>query len=424
MNRTHSFQPFSLPTLITTVLSASAGLTLVAMMAGCPERPDTPEPEDTNEPSPSDGGVTPEPDGPPEGCEISGFDVKPPNAPPQIGGGAPDLSCLNTPEVFAASTNVTAQGCVDIFGIGGSARAGLKLAIFDIDQDPSTETPAYGEVDIAVPSQEGPLQELAAACPKGGYYRIENVPTHIPLIIKVFESESGPQQIAIPSYTYGIVFYDRDVVDGAIDYEASLIYKSTYDSIPTLGGQRIEGQQIIYDGEGRGVLAGEARDCNGNTLQNATVTTSEFDLDTKTIYFDGDLEDPTPDLAQNATNDDGLYAVLNVATDTGVNAPDILAVVVDSACSGDDCQCRILGRKRVQTFPDSVTLVSFEVPYPVIDPNIDVDAGPSTDAGVEDAGEPDAGELDAGGEDAGSEDAGASNDDAGSDADAGAADAG
>ena len=132
-----SFRAPQLLTLMSTTV-------LVATLSACPDRPDPVEPDPTPESDGGDPGPAVEPEFPPTGCALEDIDVIPPRAPPSVVGGPIDFSCLGNPEVFAASTNVTAQGCVDIFGLGGSARAGLKIAIFANDQDPSTDTPAYG----------------------------------------------------------------------------------------------------------------------------------------------------------------------------------------------------------------------------------------------------------------------------------------
>jgi hypothetical protein len=285
-------------------------------------------------------------------------------------GSAPNFSCVANPETLAAGQNVTLEGCVDIFGIGGKAKPGLKIAFFDVSQDPTSgdTVPAYGETDIAVKAQEGPLQAEAAECSKEGFYRIENIPTNKPLNIKVYDTDEGFAQTAIPTYSWFVYMEDEKVVDGVLDYEANLVYKTTYDSIPTLGGKRVDGQQVIYDGEGRGVIAGEIHDCDGQLVKDAAVTTSRFDNDTKMAFFNGDTEDPTPDPALSATNTDALYAVLNAATDPGANDHDILTAILDPACEAADpleCDCVSAGSALIRVFPDSVSIVSPEGTFAV-----------------------------------------------------------
>jgi hypothetical protein len=280
-------------------------------------------------------------------------------------GEVPDFSCVGNPEVLGPATNVLLEGCVDIFGIGGKAKPGLKIAIYDVDQNPQDDVPAYGEAEVAVRSQAGPLQDRAAECSKEGFYQLDGVPTNTPLIVKLFDTDEGQAQTAIPTYSYFVYFSDDEIVDGVIDYEANLVYKTTYDSIPTLGGKRVEGQEIIFDGVGRSVIAGEIHDCQDRLVANVAVSSSEFDASSKMAYFNGDTEDPTPDLTLNATNDDALYVVLNAKTDPGSNIHTIAAAYVDADCTGDDCLCQDAGSADVYVFPDSVTIMTLKGAFPV-----------------------------------------------------------
>lgn len=325
---------------------------LLAAVLGCPG----PSPQNNNNGGGGDAG--PEPTE--SVCTVDGVDVAfPAEAAVRKDGQAPVLDCLSGPTQLPAGQDVTVEGCIDIFGIGSKAKPTLKVAVFGIDQDPRADTPRYGETDVAVASQPGDLQALADACATDGFYRLAGVPTNTPLIFKVYDTDEGAAQTAIPTYSYYSVLADEDVEGGVVTYAANLVYKTTYDSIPTLGGKRIDGQQIIYDGVGRGVIAGEIRDCEGVTVKNAAVSSSLFDNSTKLAYFNG-AEDPQPDLTRKTTNDDGLYVVLNAATDEGANEHIIAAGILDPACAGDDCQCIGLGSGAIRVFPDSVTILSIE----------------------------------------------------------------
>lgn len=317
--------------------------------------------------SPGEGESEEDPEvnnGPPT-CTVDGVELLKPTEHATLDTGeAPDWSCLGNAPVLPASENVTVQGCVDIFGLGGKAKPGLKIAFFDVDQDPQNDTPAYGEADIAVKAEGS---EEASNCSKEGWYTMPNIPTNTPLTIKTYDTAEGAAQTGIPTYTYWHYIYDEDVTDGVALYEANLVYKTTYDSIPTLGGKRIDGQQIIYDGEGRAVIAGEIHDCNGDLVENAAVTSTIFDSSTKMAYFDGDEEDPTPDLARTVTNFDALYVVLNAATDEGNNQHGIRTAILDPTCEADDlseCECVSAGGADVMAFPDSVTIMSPEGTFP------------------------------------------------------------
>lgn len=310
--------------------------------------------------SDGDGGVVPSN----RTCTIDGVELAKPLAHATTPSGAPDLSCVDNPVQLGASSDITVEGCVDIFGLGGKAKTGLRIAFYDATQDPTTDEPEYGDAPIATKS-EGSAE--AAACSKEGWYTKDGVPTNRPLIIKVYDTDEGVSQTAIPTYTYFEHFPSEGVVDGVFEYEANLIYKTTYDSIPTLGGKRVDGQQIIYDGEGRSVIAGEVHDCNGELVQHASVSSSRFDSSTRVAYFNGDEEDPTPDLAITATNSDALYTILNAATDVGANDHNIVAAILDPACTEEDlaeCDCVKAGAATIRVFPDSVSILSPEGTFP------------------------------------------------------------
>jgi hypothetical protein len=314
----------------------------------------------------------------PATCTINGVElVKPTEHATADDATEIDMSCVDNPQTLAASESITVYGCVDIFGLGGKAKPGLKIAFFDVAQDPQNDTPAYGAFDIAVKAEGS---EQAAACSKEGWYTADGVPTNKPLTVKVYDTATGAAQTAIPTYSYWVYMpsdktfdgadsADDDCADGSTcyKYEANLVYKTTYDSIPTLGGKRIDGQQVIYDGEGRAVIAGEVKDCKGSLIENVAVSSNLYDASTKLAYFDGDEEDPTPDLARETTNFDALYVVLNAVTDDGNNNHEITTAILDPECTEDDladCECVSFGGARVQAFPDSVTIMSPEGTFP------------------------------------------------------------
>src|SRR5688500_4423524 len=79
-------------------------------------------------------------------CDTGEFTIPRPDAAAEGIGAAIDMGCIGAPVALSQSAQVKVQGCVDIFGAGGRAKRGLKLAIFDDAQNPGTETPAHGEV--------------------------------------------------------------------------------------------------------------------------------------------------------------------------------------------------------------------------------------------------------------------------------------
>jgi hypothetical protein len=306
-------------------------------------------------------------------CEVSGESViKPADAPTRPATGAINLTCIGNPQHVGPSTNVTLEGCINVFGLGGAAKPGLHVSVFGADQDPSTETPAHGDIVIATKSQGGGLDCAgadsdapacrAASCEKQGFYRVDSVPTNVPLLLKVYAVHDNT---VIDTYIYDLFVRDTDVVAGRFNYEASLVYRSTYDSIPTIVGQIIEGGQTIGDGKGRGVIAGEVHDCDDKIIANAAMTSSQLDSKSKLAYFDGNTSNPNPDLRRKSTNTDGLYAIMNATTDPGKNVHTLAGGILDPTCTtAPDCQCVSLGSRTVRVFPDSVTIATLRGDVP------------------------------------------------------------
>jgi hypothetical protein len=313
-------------------------------------------------------------------CVIDGVSI----AAPQAGGkseqGSVDTSCVGSPTALDAPTTAPIEGCIDIFGLGGKAKPGLKLAVFKATQDPSTDAPAFGETDVAVPGDVG-AQGLdcrngdadapacrALQCDKEGFYRLPSVATNEPLIFKLFETTSSAGRTAVDTYLFDVQFTNDEIGEsGAINYTARLVYTTTYVSIPNLAGVVVEGGKDITDGIGRAVIAGEVRDCSGLLVENATLGTSEADTQTRASYFNGDLEDPSPDPSRRASNNDGKFTLLNVATDAEHRSHTIAAGFVDPSCAGaDDCACISLGTRTVLAFPDSVSIVTLRGDLPIV----------------------------------------------------------
>ncbi len=276
-------------------------------------------------------------------------------------GDAPNLDCMDNPEVLEAGQNITMQGCLDIFGIGNMASPNLKVAVYSRDQDPSTEDPNYGVSDVALRTTEGEMGELADACAYKGYYRIEGVPTHERLIVKIYDTSDDFSRVAVNTYVYDVFLRNSEIAEGAVNYEPVVIYNSSYDSIPTLAGRPIEGGQVKYDNEGRSVVAGEMHDCDGVVIQNTNVTPSYDDSQARLVYTDGDADDPKPDVLRNSTNSDGIYVYLNA------NTEDACMEHTFTGCILDGGDCKDIGSATIKVFPDSVTLVNIRVSWPVVE---------------------------------------------------------
>ena len=307
-------------------------------------------------------------------CAVGDLDVALPDVDAALAtGGTPDLGCIGTPRIVGASTPVTLEGCIDVFGVGNDAKSGTEVAVFAADVDPSTGTPlATGTV--AVRNQASGLACdgadanapacLAFDCGSKGYYRLSStVPTHQPLIMRI---KHPTDTTVIDTYLYGLVFFNEEATAGAVNYAAAMIFRSTWDSIPTLGGRQITGGQDVTDGVGRAVVAGEIHDCNDVIVEGASVGIAGIDSTMSIAYFDGDPDDPKPDLRRITTANDGLYVLLNVPTDVGANEHTIVAGLREPGCVGDECTCLSAGDRTVKTFADSVTIVTLRGDFPVI----------------------------------------------------------
>jgi hypothetical protein len=307
-------------------------------------------------------------------CDVSGVEIVIPDVDASlVGGGAPDLSCIGNPRVVGASTPVTVEGCIDVFGVGNDAKSGTEIAVFPADADPTTARPIATGV-VAVRNQASGLECEGADendpacraldCGSKGFYRLTaTVPTHEPLIMAV---RHPTDSTVIDTYLYGHVFFNDDAVDGVVNYEAPMIFRSTWDSIPTLSGRQITGGQDVTDGQGRAVIAGEIHDCNDRIITGAAVSIPALDSTMRVAYFDGNTDDPKPDLRRVTTAEDGLYVLLNVPTDPGQNEHVVTAGIRDAGCTGDDCTCQSAGSRTVRVFPDSVTITTLRGDLPVV----------------------------------------------------------
>lgn len=340
------------------------GLSALFLVVGCPSgRP--PVDENPNNNNTGGGAAT---------CDVEGTDVITPDIDAALlGGGAPDLSCVANPRVVGASTTVTLEGCVDVFGVGNDAKSGTEVSIFAGDADASSGTPiATGLVavrnqaaglDCEVANVNDPAC-LAFDCGSKGYYRLTTtIPTHTPLTMVV---KHPTDTTVIDTYVYGLVFFNDEATAGVVTYEAPMIFRSTWDSIPTLGGRQITGGQDVTDGAGRAVIAGEIHDCNDVIIEGAAVSIPSIDSTMSIAYFDGDPDDPKPDLRRSTTAADGLYVLLNVTTDAGANEHVVSAGIREPGCTGDECTCQSAGTRTVKVFPDSVAIVTLRGDFPVV----------------------------------------------------------
>jgi len=329
---------------------------------------------------------------------------------------APDLSCLGKPRTPGVPINVTFRGCVSTFGINATSY-GLTVAVFKetlgggVNVDPGYDVNGMpGEQAENTPaafvgktiSTEVPIAE----CPDQGAFSIPNVPTETPLIVRVTRQHIAKElRRYVDTYQYGIYLRNDIVTDaaGAViadpvtacqaaacfsSDKVNTIQSGTYTTISRAAGVTgVRGESDLYDGDGQGHVAGEVQDCTSNNkLQNAAVSIDA--MARRLTYFDvgygrvGKLENPNPSTTRTLTNADGIYVALAVDTQPGGREITIGAAIMPSLC-GDDgvCQCLpddagknpawtaadaheaetvVLGTRKVFTFPDSVTIMTFD----------------------------------------------------------------
>jgi hypothetical protein len=340
------------------------GLSACVLILGC----------DGGRPPGGNGDDTPNGTGGVATCDVGDVSLVLPSEDAALndGGGTPNLACIGNPRVVGPSTQVTVEGCIDVFGVGNDAKSGTEIAVFQNDVDPTTATPIATGV-VAVRNQastlacDGADQNapacLALDCGSKGYYRLTStVPTHQPLVMVI---RHPTDTSVIDTYLYGHMFFSDAAVDGVVKYEAPMIFRSTWDSIPTLSGRQIAGGQDVTDGEGRAVIAGEIHDCDDVIIEGAAVSVPTLDSTMRVAYFDGNTEDPKPDLRKSSTGEDGLYVLLNMPTDPGANVHVVTAGIREPGCAGDECTCQSAGSRTVRAFPDSVTIVTLRGDHPV-----------------------------------------------------------
>ncbi|MFH1810371.1 MAG: hypothetical protein ABIJ09_16615 [Pseudomonadota bacterium] len=334
-------------------------LPMAVALAGCPGE---------NRPK-NDGGIV----STDAGCSIDDPYTTPTaaTAPERENGTAPQLACVTTAEVWAESTTVAMGGCLDVFGVGERIVATtLKVAVFDMDQNPATESPAYGEAAVETTTLE------AINCPKGAYYRVEGVPTSTPLLVKVYDSQRSASMVVVDSYQYNVMLDPAkiEILGGEyVFFEANVIYSATYQSLPTLASRPVQGMDDISDGVGRGVIAGEVQDCDEKVLENVVVSSPCMDSQTRLIYTIG-TDCDQPDRSRTASGPCGTYAYLNVEP----------GQQLVEAWYKDGSTTRKLGSAKIYVFPDAVTIYTPHGLPPVtgaVDAGLP-DSATSTDATV------------------------------------------
>ncbi|GAC1579821.1 MAG: hypothetical protein NVS3B20_10720 [Polyangiales bacterium] len=264
------------------------------------------------------------------------------------GPGAPDTACLAKgaePKALAPKsppTLVTMRGHARIFANGPDSK-NVKIEVFKEGLNG-----ALGDsIGATVTDGTLPLGTLTEPISNGGTpqervldpLELKGVPTETVLIIKT--SGKSPEDNWFNLYEYGVAALDANVSAGVYSFDVRALGNDDYSSILKAAYNRPpEG--------GKSALAGEGHDCLDVRLSNATVQVqpkSSFSL----FYLTDVEDDPLPDRGRTATGRLGLYAV-------GGLTP--ASYTVSSAGKLGN-QVMALGSYVVQTFPDSVTILTF-----------------------------------------------------------------
>ncbi len=251
------------------------------------------------------------------------------------------LSCLDDPGPVGTPATVTLKGFVRLFSSGGDS-TGVKIEIFKEGEDGSlgeaVGTPVVTTDDDTNVKKEDWLEK----CPDGGCtlrgYTYPGVPTETRLIVKTSDASGGSQWAAL--YDYNIFFPNSAVVDGAIDYEPSVVAATDINTVASAAGGFSPSQE-------KGMIAGEVHDCGDIRLAGATVdidAAHEGDM----FYFGDNEPNPLPDKTRTSagTSKLGLFGTLNVTTGVPIRI---------SALGIHNGQTVLLGTHTVQAFKGGVT---------------------------------------------------------------------
>lgn len=293
-------------------------------------------------------------------CTSTGVVVPDPTTDAVIqGGGTPDFSCYTTPVMLTAPATVVAKGCVDIFGLGNRVKQGMKLAVYGADQNPAAvedggDVPRYGEHDITL--------DVASSCDSRGTYRVTGLPSNTKLLFKTRDTDTGANKTAVDTYQYNVFLradrHDPDG-DGEFEFAANMIFVQTYTTIPSLVARPVEGQSNLSDGLGRGVIAGEVRDCQERSVGGVVVAGSCVEQVARLVYFNG-AADPQPVITRTNTNSDGLYSAVNVKSLTtaanGTTSKGFLHEIEAKVKTPNGILSA--GKAQIYVYPDSVSIFS------------------------------------------------------------------
>lgn len=277
-----------------------------------------------------------------------------------------DLSCLSSPGTLGTPAMVTLTGYVWIFsnGVtdssGNPSSSGVTVQVYEenVQAGDGSLGTMLGQYTTSPTDKPDPIDTTwlkNCPAPQGcnlRQYKIPNIPTETPLVIKTFDAMGAGNWATV--YDYNIYFSNAQVQAGfpgvsncpAGDacYDATAAASSDLGTVANAaGGISINGSQ--------GLLAGEVHDCGDVRLSGATVNT-DTRAETQMFYFTSDEGNPLPDTSATVTSDLSLFGAINYPTGKPIR---VTAIGEDPAAPG---KLLMLGTYVVQMYPGAVTALA------------------------------------------------------------------
>jgi hypothetical protein len=230
----------------------------------------------------------------------------------------------------------------------GVDSAGIKVEVFRENHpqtpDGTIESTPLGSYTTSATDPADPVDtKWNSKFPDGCQYRqykIPNVPTETPLVIKTSDAGSGGWATL---YDYNVYFPGSAVQNGTVNYDATAVAGPDLSTVAGTVGETIQA--------GQGLLAGEVHDCNDVRQFGATVETDQTHQGPM-FYFTEDESNPLPSLQAGDTSHLGLFGALNMAPGKPIR---VTAVGQDPANAG---QYLMLGTYVVQVYPGAVSAIA------------------------------------------------------------------
>jgi hypothetical protein len=299
------------------------------------------------------------------------------------GTGPVDLGCFTTNpwEEELPEGTVRLTGVVDVYATGGDSTDGIHVEVYRMNDD-ATLGSRVGEfvtddADAACGDHETALEPFlvetgdeAANCPgicteeipdtdgdcrDLGFYAIDGIPTHVPLIIVTYGGELWRYL-----YAYNLMFFDSEAQDMEIDgvtaptiyHKVRVLSNGDFSAIPMTAG--------MPGGipETHGAVAGEIHDCGDVRVRNVQVGIEP--VPQRLIYFNGNESKPYPEGTRRVgTCWLGLFAGLDIDPEENPVRVSAAGLVNGELVS--------FGWVVARVYPGAVTIMTFRGTRPGID---------------------------------------------------------